>query len=280
MSWFGRRVLHASRKQSASVLLLSSDSPPTPFAMSDVEMHTEPQSLFFAGSDDEDKIVSSHPTAEVSSSSALPNPITLPPEQTRSPPRTALFFPDSDDEIDIPSPPNKRRRIGNQTKHHSEAGTPDFEEIPRASSVSSVSDHLSIRSVSPPVEPSVVNISTSKKRPRSPEHAPPQRTYIGEVLVPNAWSNVSGKNYIKVNDAVQVKRDEQDDLQPAALSRNLTSKKQTGKKQLSLKAMLPSRPGKLTTRKKKVDNIIRLYNTRGFGKITNYLGITSADNFA
>ena len=89
-------------------------------------------------------------------------------------------------------------------------------------------------------------------------------TYMGEVVISNAWSNVSGKGYVKPNETVVVKREEQD-LPQAGTSKPKPTAVQSGnKKQISIATMLKPQPAK-STKKKKKDHIVRLVNNNGSG---------------
>ncbi|KAJ2927694.1 hypothetical protein H1R20_g9394, partial [Candolleomyces eurysporus] len=93
--------------------------------------------------------------------------------------------------------------------------------------------------------------------------------YLGETIIANAWSNVSGRSYVKINDFIDVKRDTEDDEPPAASSSKTKSttssdsKKKDGKKQMKLSSMLKPLPSK-PVKKKKGDTIVRLVNKKGF----------------
>lgn len=109
-----------------------------------------------------------------------------------------------------------------------------------------------------------------KKRRLSPQDThittnsfPP--TYLGEVLITNAWSNVSGKGYVKPNESIQIQRDEVAAPKPGPSKQAKSVNKKTGdgKKQLSLATMLKAQPTN-NFKKKKVDTIVRLVNSRGF----------------
>ena len=118
----------------------------------------------------------------------------------------------------------------------------------------------------------------SKKRRVSsveaPVVAPPilasdfQSTYLGEIVIPNAWSNVSGKGYIKPNDSVIIKRDEDEPVPGPSKAKpaNNAKEKKSDKRQITLATMLKPQPSK-PTRKRKTDTIVRLVNTKGFGKL-------------
>ncbi|TFK70420.1 hypothetical protein BDN72DRAFT_838861 [Pluteus cervinus] len=224
--------------------------------MSDGPLDGPPPGLFFAGSDDDEP-------APVEASQKV---------EVQNVPRQGLFLPDSDDDEERVFPKDFKGK-GAPIEDGQESDLPDFEELPRASSPSSAGDHVSISSSSPPPQPvdlfsSNKGAGPSKKRKLSPEISlsTPQATesmYIGEVLVTNAFSNVSGKGYIKPNEVVQVKREDQDDQGTSSTPSNpAPPPKKT--KQLTLRAMMPTRPAKASNKKTKVDTIVRLYNSRGF----------------
>ncbi|KAF7337701.1 DNA repair protein RAD5 [Mycena sanguinolenta] len=82
------------------------------------------------------------------------------------------------------------------------------------------------------------------------------------MVFAHAWSNVSGKGYIKAGDEVKIMREPQESKNSGGSKAETKKKIGDGKKQMSLKAML-KQPLK-TSSKKKTDNIVRLYNARGF----------------
>jgi DNA repair protein RAD5 len=240
--------------------------------MDDVELTDgPPEGLFFAGSDEEeeDAMMDTAPETPAPSSSA-------------SSPPTALFIPGSDDEdladpAEIVTPLKQKRRLALQAEDDSDNGiellTLNAKE--RAHSVQSV-DKMSIVSESSPTKGSASPPPPPKKRRISPPSAPQptcQPTYLGDILVPNAWSNVSGKGYVKPNESIKIKRDEQTESRPGP-SKSATSqgKKGDNKKQMSLTAMLKSKPTKFS-KKTKTDNIVRLFNSRGFGNIFLHISI-------
>ncbi|KAF5374959.1 hypothetical protein D9758_000535 [Tetrapyrgos nigripes] len=229
--------------------------------MADITIE-EPPPLFFTGSDDEDDV-----SMKVVEDRSLAN------EASTSKAEDALFLPgDSDDEYDIPAEalvPQKRLNVEDNEESDFDLG---IEEVPRASSVSSLSSHIILSSNGSPT-PETPELETkpppAKKRRVS---LPPADTrgisfpaYIGEVVIPNAWSNVSGKGYVKINDAIKLERD---DDEPST-STNKKGKKKAddkkkgqGKKQASITSMFKAQPMKRA--KKKEDTIVRLVNTRGF----------------
>ncbi|KAG6830349.1 hypothetical protein H0H92_001142 [Tricholoma furcatifolium] len=212
-----------------------------------------PEGLFFAGSDDE---VNDVPMEQADTPAATSSGASSPP---------GLFLPDSDDEnsftIDKSPHPEKRKLTVPDDGRDS-----DIEVL--------ATFPVKSKSVSPMPQPSPQhkNAPPQKKRrlsnPNStdPSYFPP--AYLGEILVPNAWSNVSGKGYIKPNEPIKVHRDEQEE--PKVSSMKTTGaqgkKKGDGKKQMSLKAMLKPQPSK-AKKKIKGDSIVRLLNQKGTGII-------------
>ncbi|TFK41996.1 DNA repair protein RAD5 [Crucibulum laeve] len=259
--------------------------------MADVEMDEPPAGLFFAGSDDDAEEESvpgpSEHTGDQAQSPIPQTPPRVPVENAFKTTRNSLFIADSDDEdftSAIPqSIPEKKADLTNDDviAIESDVEIPSVDEVPRGSSVSSFSEHAERSSISPPPAPiSAKNINhdtrPTKKRRLSP---PPteassvassfQPSYIGEVLVANAWSTISGRGYVKPNEQIQVLREEQE--QPKAGSSKSavnTKKKGDGKKQISLTSMLKPQPPK-NFQKKKGDTIVRLLTSRGseFGRL-------------
>ncbi|KAK7058564.1 DNA helicase rad5 [Paramarasmius palmivorus] len=254
--------------------------------MSDIPNDAEPPpGLFFADSDDEEDV-------RMDSSGAIAQ------EPTNG---SKLFLSDSEDEDiamdtrqEIMSKPDK----GKERESENEVELMDVGELPRASSPgSSMSEHISISSesdveLSPPppplprkaeedikppaakkrrISPAPASASTSTSLPQMDSvHFP---AYIGEFLVPNAWSTVSGKGYVKRNVIVNITRDEDEgSTKVSSSSKNANGKprkgsddkKKQGKKQMSIASMMKAKPTKPS--KKKTDTIVRLANQRGFGE--------------
>lgn len=210
--------------------------------------------------------------------STQPRVVPILPQRVRE---KRLFFPDSDDE-DIPTFEGPLNSIPGMTPLKSSAGNdsesdlelPSIEEIPRASSVSSVSSIFSMVSkesspplpLLPPPPQTIIRSSpppTKRRRLSLSSQSKPaiksDGTYLGTFLVPNAWSTVKGTGYIKSGDEIRTERDSPEDISVAG-STSVKGKK----KQLTLKAMLKPQPAKNV--KRKVDTIVRLTNKGGFGK--------------
>ncbi|KAK1218085.1 DNA helicase rad5 [Marasmius sp. AFHP31] len=231
-----------------------------------------PSGLFFADSDDDEDVKMNEPTAEalVGSSTTAGN---------------QLFLPDSDDEglelqREILSKSNKRPK---SEEIQSDGEMLGVEDLPRPSSpTSSMSERISISSDESDREKVDVKPPPAKKRRISPRPEPPEPVviptstndvkfpaYVGEFLVINAWSTVSGKGYVKRNDLVKIARDDEEDSKPSSSKSTKdkkpgNGKKSDGKKQVSLTSMLKAKPNNNFKKKKKADTIVRLVNQRGF----------------
>ena len=229
-----------------------------------------PEGLFFAGSDDDGENMTAMEAVETPATSS-----------TGSSPPGGLFLPDSDDDElvqdVVDTPPKPKRRLPSSQEDEPDGdiqvlAAPDLKSAnppQRASSVQSVG-RVSVMAAPSPATRSVSPTPLPKKRRISPKVGTPPTftpTYLGEILVPNAWSNVSGKGYVKPNEPIQIKRDERNETKqgPSRSSSAQGKKKGDNKKQLSLTAMLKSQPAK-SSKKKKTDNIVRLFNSRGFGR--------------
>ncbi|KAJ6541849.1 SNF2 family N-terminal domain-containing protein [Mycena capillaripes] len=203
--------------------------------------------LFFAGSDDEDE------TEDV-----LMELADAGPSSSRASSTSRLFSEDgSGDEKDTESAaagPQKRPIFVDDDSD------PEIQSVPPQTSVK-VEDAAKAG----PSRKSAQKASAppAKKRRISPTASsefPP--TFIGEMVFAHAWSNVSGKGYIKNNEQVKIMREPQEPKKSGSNKTDTKNKKTgDGKKQMSLTAML-KQPAK--NNNKKTDNIVRLYNSRGF----------------
>ncbi|KAG5643141.1 hypothetical protein DXG03_001531 [Asterophora parasitica] len=238
--------------------------------MTDDEFAEEPPSgLFFAGSDDDSEDV---PMERADSPAATTSGASSPP---------TLFLPDSDEEDPLenvaPSPlPVKRKLLLPDDDDNDDDDNIRLPSDPityrRGSSVRSVKAEPLAKSASPTPQPAKKDGPPPKKRRVSPLPAastpdfPP--TYLGEVLVPNAWSNVSGKGYIKRNEPIKIHRDDQEEVKPGPTKQSAAAqgkkKAGSGKKQMSLMTMLKPQPSR-AKKKVKGDTIVRILNARGTG---------------
>ena len=222
-----------------------------------------PPGLFFAGSDDDDEL----PVADSTKSSSSP--------PASSPPSHPLFLEDTEDDDSMYMPPEPST-FSEKAKRPIviEDEDPDIQIMKHSQvSMESRSDqHSRLKSSSPTLDRKTLlpGPVTKKRRIIPPEHesSPNHVTeflpiYVGEVVISNAWSNVSGKGYVKPNEIVSVKREEQD-LPQAVTSKPKPTAVRGGKKQISIATMLKPQPVK-STKKKKRDNIVRLVNNKGFG---------------
>ncbi|KAG5341638.1 hypothetical protein C0989_008396 [Termitomyces sp. Mn162] len=227
-----------------------------------------PPGLFFAGSDDEDEdvpIERAHSPAAFSSTAG----------------ESLLFLPDSDDdeppEAINASPPAQKRKLplpddGKEEEIRLPSPIPPI-AYRRGSSLRSLRENsVKLKSTILQAHATEQGPPLKKRRLSTPPSATPPKflpAYMGEILVPNAWSNVSGKGYIKINDPVKIHRDGQEEPKAGpSKSNSAQGKKSDGKKQMSLKAMLKPQSSK-TKKKVKGDTIVRLLNGKGteFGRL-------------
>ena len=236
-------------------------------------MPDSPPGLFFAGSDDELPVVD-----HVKSPSLPPTSSPRTSASRSCPPGHLLFLEDSDDDDCMymsPKPSSSLEKAERPTVI--ENGDPNI-RIMKHSQVSTdikSNQHSRFTSLSPTLDEKTLPGPVAKKRRLlPPEHeSPPNLSteflpmYLGEVVIPNAWSNVSGRGYVKPNETVLVKREEQDLPQAGTSKPKPTTVQSSKKKQISIATMLKPQPVKTSksAKKKKTDSIVRLVNNKGFG---------------
>jgi DNA repair protein RAD5 len=236
--------------------------------MSDVKVTTDsPPGLFFASSDDEDEVILPAQASEDS----LPEsePISAPlSDHTQtpagSPASSNLFFAaideDKVEEAHLLSPPKPVREVM-ITDEDDDVLVVDTLRVDTAKTPDGATSATATGSDEPP----------KKKRRLSPAHEIPTLstsqlppTYLGDILVENAWSTVSGKGYVKAGESVLIRRDEPNDTSSSSKTTK-GNKRTTSNNQLSITSMLKPKTTKPPNRKK-VDTVVRILNLRGFGK--------------
>lgn len=252
-------------KQAPTCLLLTR----THITMDAESSTTPPKSLFFSGSDDEEAAM------DTTEERQDPVPSASGSGQNRSQ-ANKLFFADSDDEDETNRPsfatPQKRDLLDEKENSSSDIEIPNFEEVPRTSSPSIASSVPSPKNEDSSPAPSIEIIERPKKKRRLSLPVASQATfdsiYIGSFIVGNAWSTVKGKGYIKSGEEINVEREDQDDKTSKGTtgsSKGKPTKQDKGKKkQLSIATMMKAQPPKMN--KKKVNTVVRLTNSRGFGQ--------------
>ncbi|EIN13831.1 DNA repair protein RAD5 [Punctularia strigosozonata HHB-11173 SS5] len=208
--------------------------------------------LFIAGSDDEEDAFSV--------------------ERFSTPPTRAIS-------VDDHSPPPKNgsdefRMASPQASRDSSPGIAGTE-----ASHGSTSRPLSPDEPLPPAKrrrlssPAQTNQAASSARDNAAADVAPwqfESAYIGSFLVPNAWSTVKGKGYIKPGDIVLLERYDPDAATGKSRAKGKKSKdeaKSSGKgkgKQLNIATMLKSQPKASSSKAKKKDTIVRVTNRSGF----------------
>lgn len=169
-----------------------------------------------------------------------------------------LFFPDSDDE-DISKlgeqlPILKRKLNIHDREECSDYIMADVDQM-------LPSDDLPVLDPFPGYIPN--NVQPVKKRRVDNDALSTTPTYIGEFIVPNAWSSVSGDGYITRDKEVYVKRIN------ATTSKEVKSTvkgvTKDVKRQLSLTTMLKGQSSKTSSKQKKINNVVYLANKNGAG---------------
>jgi len=198
--------------------------------------------LFLAGSDDEDSPVqtggeSSHESKPVHPSDEFQTP-------AKSPASSALFFAASEEE-DLK---DAHTNMPLQATHKSIVTDKDDVEV-LDTSRRSTREHFQ----EPP----------GKKRRLSPTlEIHPQTslfcpTYLGDILIENAWSTASGKGYVKSGDSVIIQKDEP--ATPYSSRSQRPIKKTSDKQQTTIASMMKLQ------KTKKADTVVRILNQRSFG---------------
>ncbi|KIM47670.1 hypothetical protein M413DRAFT_22297 [Hebeloma cylindrosporum] len=244
-----------------------------------------PPGLFFAGSDEEEEEdvtmqveVVPNPAA-IGHMSESPNSPHTPQKSSSAPssPFPKLFLDDDDEAMSVesgPSVPTKRQAVV------IEDSDSDIEEIEKSRDSRPPLDNRTVANIlSPSPEQTLSSAPVAKKRRfSSPQTIATElpadssmMTYLGEVVVPNAWSNVSGAGYITRDESVLIHRERQNTQAVKAKPATGTNgkKKTDGKKQVTLTSMVKSQPPKKLNKKKATDTIVRLVNNKGleFGRL-------------
>lgn len=241
-----------------------------------------PSDSFFAGPDEEEGAAMAIDDTDARSSPSIPQtPKTF--SSHSSPPQEKLFLDDSDDEVVITEefPTLKRSQAvmmedTSDVEIVEQTQKADFD--PRTSSRSS----LQFPSLSP--VPKKIGSTQNQKRRRVTAQAEVAESgllpaYLGEVLVPNAWSTISGSGYVKPNDIICVRRDHDEESTSVKLkSKSSNSKKKMdNKKQVTLTSMIGAQPQKFS-KKKRPDTIVRLVTKDDVGTFffIYFDGVTTA----
>lgn len=222
-------------------------------------LNLSPSDSFFVGPDEDEATISSDHFSDLKTpSQSLPQtPQTL--SSHASPPQQRLFLDDSDDEVIVPEPYFPTLKRSQTVMMDNTSGVDMAEQLNK--DIDSMPDD---RRRSRPPPPSV----PQKKRRLFPQAQTEEASacalpaYLGDVLIPNAWSTISGGGYVKPNDIIYARRDHEEECMAVKLksksSHGGNSKKKTeNKKQVTLTSMMGAQPQKVA-KKKRPDTIVRL----------------------
>jgi len=201
--------------------------------------------LFLASSDDED--LPTQTGEEILHESKPVFPLDEFQTPVKSPASSALFFAASE-EGDLE---DTYVNMPLQATHKSIATDRDDAEVPNTSR-KSAREHFQ----EPPEKKRKLS-PTLEMHPQTSLFCP---TYLGDVLIENAWSTASGKGYVKSGDSVIIQKDEPATPSSSRSRSQRPIKKIGDKQQVTITSMI-----KLQKTKKKADTVVRILNQRGFG---------------
>lgn len=209
-----------------------------PMESEDDNPRTPPSESFFSGSEPEaDGTISSGSSAQGHGSN--------------------LFFPDSDDE-DLSKLGEQLPILKRKLNIHDGEECNDY-IMADADQMSLPSDDLPVLDPFPGYI--LNNVQPVKKRRVDNDALSTTPSYIGEFIVPNAWSSVSGHGYITRDEEVYVKRINVSTSKEVKSTVKGVTK--DNKKQLSIATMLKG-PSKASS-KQKINNVVYLANKNGIG---------------
>lgn len=207
-----------------------------------------PPRLPLAASNDEDL-----PAQASKENSHKVLPLEEPRTPAKSPASSALFFAASDEEdfedAHIENLQVTRKPIVTDNDEVEILDTVPFTVLREDTSRKSTREHFQ----EAPTKKRRLSFA-SETHPQAYQFRP---TYLGDVLIENAWSTASGKGYAKSGEPVIIQRDEQS---MSFSSRSRKRIKETGdKQQVTITSMMKHQ------KIKKADTVVRILNQRNFG---------------
>ncbi|KAF8640564.1 hypothetical protein AX17_000226 [Amanita inopinata Kibby_2008] len=212
-----------------------------------------PSDTFFTSSGDEGEVSSSSNKSAKSAYSSGTN----------------LFIPDSDDEDDRKlggTLPILKRKLEEIQADDIKDDNLELQEY----TLDSIGNNIPV--MDSPTLPSLeVNSlqQPKKRRLQKTESTELSAMYIGEFIIPDAWSNISGHGYIKKNDAVFLKRVNPAKSKHSPVTDANAKRGKDGRKQLSISTMFKGSSTRSTLKAKKPDSIVYLVNSEKaeFGRL-------------
>ena len=129
-------------------------------------------------------------------------------------------------------------------------------------------------------QPEEVPQPSRKRRKRSPSSDPDFFAFVGCMVVPNAWSTVKGKGYVKNGDPIFVEWDRLKQEEDTPKGSDKKKKKPAQKKGKKLTINTHARPRQENFKTKKQNDIVRLTIRGGFGELTGRCSTQTSVNIS
>lgn len=187
-----------------------------------------------------------------------------------------LFVTSSDDERDqIPA------NVDDIIKRRTKNANPSPSVVALSPPLHAASSSLSVHSSSSPPPPKKRNAASPVPKKRKVSQPPLdvlpsisqvagfESAYLGTFLVPNAWSTVKGRDWVKAGEEIHIRRNEWEGISARSNQSSLIKPDKKGSgKQLKLTSMMKAKEKEApkAAKKMKVDNVVRFTNSRKFGK--------------
>jgi hypothetical protein len=228
---------------------------------------SRPPPTFFASDGESD--VESIPPETVPSEPELAGPSTVPSSQTSNEDTAAdnpLFLPD-DEDTGYEDFPVERFRSVSVLLGHSSADDVDMSDIfgVHQEEGSKAATKRQLEEVFQP---------TKRRKLSPPPDSDFTSAFLGSIVVANAWSTVKGKGYINNGDPILVEWDtlkQEPDPPKKSSKKNPPQKKG---KQTTITAFV--KPRQDNFKRKKQNDIVRLTNKSGFGKLAQSVLLRSS----
>lgn len=212
---------------------------------------------FFA-SDGESEVGAATPAETVPSE---PEPASgIPSSQTSNEDLAAdnpLFLPD-DEEVDCSDAPVESLRSVSTRPDANPADDVDMSEVFGIPQVGGSKPALKR-------QPEEVYQPNKRRKISPPSDLDFASAFLGNIVVANAWSTVKGKGYVKNGDPILVEWDTLKQEEDVPRKGNKKKPPQKKGKQLTITTLM--KPRQDNFRKKKQNDIVRLTNKGGFGKL-------------
>ena len=185
-----------------------------------------------------------------------------------------LFFPNSDDE-DLTKLGEQLPNLKRKLKIRDEEDSNDY-IMADAAQLSLPSDDLPVLDPFPGYN--LDNVQPVKKRRVDDVALSSTSKYIGEFIVANAWSSVSGHGYVTRDEEIYLQRI--NTTESKEVKSTVKGGTKDGKRQLSIATMLKGQSSKTSSKQKKIDNVVYMVNKKGTGAQLDSKSAVCSDSIA